>query len=158
MKSYLKTKIVVLIILSIPIAFSIFKDDNLGYKEANTDKIKLEIKDLKSSRISGKIHINNNWSDAKVAGICTGSGSESDPYVIENLEIDGKDFGTCILIENSDEYFRIENVSVSIIISGFPGISYGESIPVKFRMSPFLAFLYNPFTSRFSHSSKLAET
>ena len=43
--------------------------------------------------------------------------------------------------------------SVSTIKLGFLGISYGESIPVKFLISPLLAFLYNPFTSLFSHFS-----
>ena len=39
---------------------------------------------------------------------------------------------------------------------GFLGASYGEEIPVKKETSPFLALLYNPFGSLFSHSSKEA--
>ena len=76
-------------------------DSNLGYNIA-----------LKSSVISEKIHIagNQGWSDAKTAGICTGSGIYSDPYVIENLEIDAEYNGSCILIEDSDIYFKIQRI------------------------------------------------
>ncbi|GAH39004.1 unnamed protein product, partial [marine sediment metagenome] len=63
---------------------------------------------------SGKIHIDGNsgWSDAKNAGICTGSGSYSNPYVIEDFVINGGGWGTCILIENSDVYFKIQNCTI----------------------------------------------
>jgi len=37
--------------------------------------------------------------------------------------------------------------------SGCSGASKGESIPVKFLISPFRAFSYSPFTSRSSHTS-----
>ncbi len=67
---------------------------------------------LKSSKISGKIHIYNNWSDARDVGICTGDGTYSDPYIIEDLVIDGKNASTCILIEFSDDYFKIENCTL----------------------------------------------
>lgn len=72
-----------------------------------------ENQNLKISAISGKIHINNNWSDAKTAGVCTGDGTNSNPYLIENLEIDGGGVGSCILVENSSEYFRIENCTLT---------------------------------------------
>ncbi|MBY9008495.1 MAG: hypothetical protein KGD74_01355 [Candidatus Lokiarchaeota archaeon] len=67
---------------------------------------------LNTSTISGKIYINNNWTDAKAAGICTGEGTASDPYVIKDLEINGGGTGSCILIENSSVFFRIENCTV----------------------------------------------
>lgn len=67
---------------------------------------------LKISAYFEKIHINNNWSDARISGICSGSGNYSDPYVIEDLLIDGGSFGSCILIENSNDYFRIENCTL----------------------------------------------
>lgn len=72
---------------------------------------------LKISALSGKIHIDDtnpsmNWSVAKKDGICTGNGTYSEPYVIEDLVIDGGGSGSCILIENSDVYFRIENCTV----------------------------------------------
>ena len=69
-------------------------------------------RNLKISGISGKIHINNNWTDAKTAGICTGSGTYMDPYVIRDLIINSNYSGNCILIENSFIYFKIENCTL----------------------------------------------
>jgi len=88
--------------------------------EENTDygdNITLDKRVLESSVLSGKIHIDDrdpsyNWSIAKDAGICMGNGTFSNPYIIEDLVIDGGDSGSCISIENSDVYFRIENCTV----------------------------------------------
>lgn len=74
---------------------------------------------FKISAISGKIYINNNWTDTKAAGICTGEGIESDPYVIKDLIIDAGGSGSNILIVNSIEYFRIENCTLSNCGSDF---------------------------------------
>jgi len=60
----------------------------------------------------GKIYIDNNWTAAKSAGICTGFGTYADPYVIKNLVIDGKNFSSCILIANSTVHFKIENCTL----------------------------------------------
>ena len=64
------------------------------------------------SRVSEKIHIDNNWTASKSAGICTGNSTYSEPYVIEDLVIDANNTGSCILIENSDVYFKIENCTL----------------------------------------------
>ena len=63
----------------------------------------------KSSANSERIHINNNWTDTKTAGICTGDGTESNPYTLKNLIIDAGGVGTAIRIENTIEHFKIEN-------------------------------------------------
>jgi parallel beta-helix repeat protein len=68
---------------------------------------------VNTSWTSEKIYINNNWSAAKSAGICSGEGTQSEPYIIKDLEIDGGGIGSCILIENSDAFFRIENCTVT---------------------------------------------
>jgi len=53
---------------------------------------------------------NQEWQYFKNAGKCTGQGTSSDPYVIEDLVIDSRNQSvSCIHIENSDVYFRIEN-------------------------------------------------
>jgi len=61
-----------------------------------------------------QIHIDNNWSAAQIAGICTGSGTYSDPYIIEDYEMDagGSPTAICINIENTLKYFRIENCTL----------------------------------------------
>jgi len=111
MKLDTKMKPIILITLGVMFVISAILtiNNNLNFNYGNSDNSKIDNEQLKISKLSGKIHINNNWSDAKTAGICTGSGTESDPYIIENLEIDGGGSGSCILIENSDVYFKIEN-------------------------------------------------
>ncbi|TFG17013.1 MAG: hypothetical protein EU533_08595 [Promethearchaeota archaeon] len=70
------------------------------------------INDLRSSANSGKIHINNNWTATKTAGICTGEGTESNPYLLENLVIDAGGVGNAIQIENTTQYFEIKNCTL----------------------------------------------
>ena len=67
-----------------------------------------------SSSVSTPIHIDGNleWLDFKYAGNCTGEGTSFDPYIIQNIEIDSGGLRSCILIENSDVYFIIKNVTV----------------------------------------------
>ncbi|MFX0180129.1 MAG: NosD domain-containing protein, partial [Candidatus Hodarchaeota archaeon] len=65
-----------------------------------------------------KIHIDGSqtfgsksWIWASTRAWCSGSGSLSDPYIIEDVTIDGGS-GSCILIGNSsapDQYFKITN-------------------------------------------------
>jgi len=118
MKSNRKIKTLILIILGILfVALPIFTT-NLYFKNAEfSNEIRLDNDNLKISKLSGKIHIDDtnpamNWTVARDAGICTGNGTYSDPYVIEDLVINGGGSGDCILIENSDVYFRIENCTV----------------------------------------------
>ncbi|NVM34301.1 MAG: right-handed parallel beta-helix repeat-containing protein [Candidatus Lokiarchaeota archaeon] len=67
-----------------------------------------------------KVHIDDsgvnawNWSTtARLKFWCTGSGTYSDPYIIDGLEIDAGGSGSCILINNSkNEYFIIINCTV----------------------------------------------
>ncbi|NHJ47517.1 MAG: hypothetical protein FK733_07005 [Asgard group archaeon] len=56
----------------------------------------------------------SNWSQAVILGWCTGSGTQNEPYVIEDLIIDATDSptGSGILIESSTAYFRIQNCTI----------------------------------------------
>ncbi len=119
MSSNAKKKIAIFITLGMIFALSLIiiniYNFNTGNSENSTDynvDYNLDYKNLKISAVSEKIHIDNNWTAAKAAEICTGNGIYSDPYVIEDLVIDGGGSGSCILIENSDVYFRIENCTV----------------------------------------------
>ncbi len=110
MKSSAKSKIMILIALGI---FS-----NLIFSAVNinngNDVINLDNNNLRSSKVSRKIHIDGNsgWVAFKNDGNCTGSGNYTHPYFIEDLVIDGKNSSSCILIENSNVYFRIENCTL----------------------------------------------
>ncbi|MDX1799156.1 MAG: hypothetical protein R3255_10945, partial [Candidatus Lokiarchaeia archaeon] len=114
MKSNAKSKIMILIILGILFALAPMITINPSLITGNNNVINLDNEYLKISEISGKIHIINNsgWVDFKNAGNCTGSGTYSDPYVIEDLVIDAGGSGNCILIENSNVYFKIENCTL----------------------------------------------
>ena len=119
MKSNAKSKIIILITLGIVFGLSLFITTNLNSNVGISDKfsnysyeINLDSENLKISGVSGIIHIDNNWTATKSAGICTGNGTYSEPYVIEGLVIPGEYSRSCILIQNSDVYFRIENCTL----------------------------------------------
>ena len=64
--------------------------------------------------LQGPIAINdlpgslNNWTWAASQPWCSGSGTELDPYVIENLKIHGNSTHSCINIQNSNSYFVVD--------------------------------------------------
>jgi len=116
MKTNAKLNLIIIGVLFVLLSTS---TTNLSYITDNNNKslgysygFTLDKDNLKISEVSGKIHIDNNWTAAKAAGICTGNGTYSEPYVIEDLVIDGEGSGNCILIGNSDAYFEIENCTV----------------------------------------------
>jgi len=136
MNSNAKSKIIILITVGILFALTPTITDNYSFTPGNSDDNSLDNENLKLSKISGKISINGNsgWANAKIAEICTGNGTSSEPYVIEDLEIDGGGSGSCILIENSDVYFEIENCTV-YNSGGYPdggislsNVTYGKLI------------------------------
>jgi len=119
MKSNTRSKIIILITLGILFAFLPIFINNPRFAVRDRDIIstynnEFDHENLKLSAVSGKIHIDGNsgWTAFKAAGNCTGNGTISEPYVIEDLEIDGEGSGSCIFIENSDAYFRIENCTL----------------------------------------------
>lgn len=54
-------------------------------------------------------HVAHNWSWAIAQDWCNGTGTYSNPYIIKNLIINGENSNSCVLIENSDVYFKIED-------------------------------------------------
>ena len=100
-----------------PIITTNFITSNTNKTSEYRDDSNLDNESLKLSKISGPIYIDDNdpscnWSVAKDVGICTGSGTYSNPYVIEDLLIAGVGSGNLIWIENSDVYFKIENCTL----------------------------------------------
>ena len=114
MKSNIKSESIILIIFGILFAFIPMITINPNFITGNAQGITFDKENLKISTVSGKIHIINNsgWVDFRNAGNCTGSGTYSDPYIIEDLVIDGGSSGNSILIENSNVYFKIENCTL----------------------------------------------
>lgn len=114
MKSDTKIKIILVILgINFVLTSAIYKD--LTFSVGNID---INKENLKLSKVSVKIHIDNNWTEVKTAGLCMGDGKSSDPYIIEDLIIDagGSNYG--ILIENSNEFFKIENVTIYSGLNG----------------------------------------
>jgi parallel beta-helix repeat protein len=124
MKLIKKLKLIVLITLVILITLAIMITINLSLITDDNNVNNFDNGDLRIAKAIGKIHIDDdnptiNWSVAKKDGICTGNGTYSDPYVIEDLEIDGEGLGSCIWIDNSEVYFRIENCTLFNSGEGF---------------------------------------
>ncbi|UCC18214.1 MAG: right-handed parallel beta-helix repeat-containing protein [Promethearchaeota archaeon] len=107
-----KSKLTILMVLGIYIVFSAIININLSLNVENTDQTESNHRNIAISLISGKIHINNNWSAAESVGICSGGGNSTHPYIIEDLVIDGGGVGNCILIGNSSDYFIIRNCTL----------------------------------------------
>lgn len=99
------------IIINLQMDLSLVEDSNQVdlYQVIKTGENK-----LKTSTISGKISVSGNfgWAFLKTTGKCTGSGISSDPYIIKDLVIDGGGSGNCILIDDSDVYFKIQNCTI----------------------------------------------
>ncbi|MHA2035123.1 MAG: ABC transporter substrate-binding protein [Promethearchaeota archaeon] len=49
------------------------------------------------------------WEEAASHSWCTGSGTPGDPYVIENIAIDGENSETGLIIRNSDAFFIVKD-------------------------------------------------
>jgi len=61
-----------------------------------------------------EIHVDANWSlTASTYDWCTGLGSSSNPYIIENVTIDAQNSGSCIYIESTSDYFIIQNCTLT---------------------------------------------
>lgn len=110
MKSNAKIKLLISVTLGIVFTFSLLIYNNLNFNEKDNDN-----EYVKASEVSGKIHIigNSGWVDFRNDGNCTGQGTSSDPYIIEDLVIDGGGSGNCIWIENSNVPFIIRNCHCS---------------------------------------------
>ena len=119
MKSSIKQKLIIILIIGFSFTLTTLLNQNFHFHKGNKGNSKIisnennfNNRNLRVSKVSGRIHINNNWTAARAAGICNGSGSSTDPYIIEDLLIDGNGLGYCIWIQNTNEYFEIVNCSI----------------------------------------------
>ena len=85
------------------------------YKETIDYDYRQNLKKSKFWNLTGSpINIYNDagWLAAKAEGWCTGSGQENDPYLIENVTIDGLNSSGCISIWQTGRYFIIKNCTL----------------------------------------------
>jgi parallel beta-helix repeat protein len=113
MKSQIKLKIVFLITFGIVFSLLI----NIRFIEKNSefyDEISFNNRNVEISTIPGGIKIigNSGWIDYKNAGIVSGFGNLTHPYVIEDLVINANNTIFGIWIQNSTVYFKIQNCSI----------------------------------------------
>lgn len=118
------------IILVMTICIPCFLTSINTYIGSNSTKISNEIEDTLNLKISATFNTTeiddfpgslNNWSWAKSQGICTGSGTQLDPYVIDG-HIFQPTMGDCLRIFNSRKYFTITNSEFRNAPGVFSGI------------------------------------
>ncbi len=98
--------VILMLIASTRCSFFFQKNEIYSKEQINYENNKT----IKTSISHNQIYIyKNNFSDLPS---CTGTGIYLDPYVIKNLEIDGEDNHSSIVIEDSDAFFRIENCTL----------------------------------------------
>ncbi len=56
--------------------------------------------------------IDQDWTSVSSQLWCSGSGTWNDPFIIENVTIDGLNSANCIEIRNSDKYFILNNCTL----------------------------------------------
>ncbi|MBN1803178.1 MAG: right-handed parallel beta-helix repeat-containing protein [Candidatus Lokiarchaeota archaeon] len=69
----------------------------------------------------------DNWVSLAASEVwCSGNGTFEDPYIIENIAIDGENISSCITISNSQVYFIIRNCTCTNSNEGtFPDLNAG---------------------------------
>ncbi|MFW9990189.1 MAG: NosD domain-containing protein, partial [Candidatus Odinarchaeota archaeon] len=123
-----KKKIEVLLILVFVISSSLFLGGEFWNNFITKENLQSPNNDsnLKSADFwpnCPSIHIiNDNWSAMDFDWIQNRTGTLADPHIIENVTIDGEVSGFCILIENSIDYFQINNCTLIGSSEMYPGM------------------------------------
>ncbi len=108
----------VLILSSIDVNLNLKNDNNIDDntqkgEEITKDKEIINLPKKSSFWVRNFIHINNNWTlTNSTYDWCNGKGTQAEPYIIENVSINGQNSRNCILIENSNDYFIIRNCTI----------------------------------------------
>jgi len=96
-----------------------YVSDNNSLRTAESWQLSPIIIDASASGVGA-----NNWTWAVSQDWCNGLGTLNDPYIFENITINGQNSSNCIEIRNSNVYFIIRNCSTynAGIISNNAGI------------------------------------
>jgi len=95
--------------------------DSLDYSQNG------QILDKKKMYCSGTCYVNettiiiignDGWALATAYEWCSGNGTLNDPYIIENLTINGQGVSYCIRIRDCNIFFKIKNCAISNATSG----------------------------------------
>lgn len=98
--------------------FIVVANNNFGSMLSNCIKITVQIYDSESGYwILNPLLIDNTgigdytWLEVANLPWCTGSGTLVDPYIINNIKINGLNQASCLTIRSSSVYFEIQNCS-----------------------------------------------
>ena len=123
MKIKFKIKVLLISVIflsTISISFYKFDKTNLISKDVSEESNSLLLKTANYWNLTGTpIYINendigvNDWATINATSDwCTGSGTQGDPYILENIIIDGLNSDNCIEIWYSNVYFIIRNCTL----------------------------------------------
>jgi parallel beta-helix repeat protein len=112
---YLLFSVLIIFIIFINIDGNINKNSELliGDNLETENIINREFSPKMSGVMNYRIHIDGNWSfTAGNYSWCTGTGTWSDPYMIQDLIMDGGGINSSIVIENTYRPFKIDNITI----------------------------------------------
>ena len=114
MKSNIKIVLFTLVILFLfSSTCKVFSNEEINHVEFNEENPNQIEQSGFWNLIGTTISIDNNWTAVNATSDwCTGEGTETEPFIIENVTIDAQDSGSCIEIQNSNVYFIIQNCSL----------------------------------------------
>ena len=105
----------ILAILFLPI-FSFNEGINtkflVGFRLEDREKFDTNLRASSAWNLTGNpilIDGNSAWQTIVTEPWCSGAGTWNDPYIIENVYMDGQNSGSCIEIRNSDVFYIIRN-------------------------------------------------
>ncbi len=128
MKKAISMMVVLLMLMS---GFTLIAEESIGtYGSGEISADSQSPISLTSSH--APIRVNNNSDLASIAS--SGSGTQADPYIIENYDINGGGYGYCIYIGNTTDYFVARNCSL-YNVSGNSGTYYWNSGLIFYNVS-----------------------
>ena len=102
-----------LIFISFSVVLGIFL--SVGFNSMSAIKTNPNETKLKTSsyQVRPFIHVLNNWTETEAAGICTGAGTQLNPYIIRDTIITSNVSGAGILVQSSiGAHFNIQNCTI----------------------------------------------
>jgi parallel beta-helix repeat protein len=134
MKSGTYVVIIPLLSLLVLLSFSLVINPQLNL--LSKERFEVE-KGMNSSETSDVIQVKGNadWIELKNAGGCSGEGTYSDPYIIQDVIIDTDRKSMCISIFDSNVYFKIVNTSLFNAYTGIRLSNVSNSMLVNNTIS-----------------------
>ena len=98
-------KKIMIIILTLSLLAIIYNTESFAEED-------LDIVKLQSTSMHSPIRIEDNINFTNENGVSSGTGTENDPFIIENYEIDGSGDSSCIYIYNTNAHVIIRNCTL----------------------------------------------